>query len=106
VVDWFAFAIWASDGTLRRALSLSPNSGIIENTGTPLDFEGPFWAGERPVETAGFSGQRYPLLFHPLELGEETLRSLFGFNYEGIYHDDDPDLWSVVLAGFTVTASA
>lgn len=105
VVDWFAFAIWAGDGTLRRALSLSPDSGIIENTGTPVDFEGPFWAGERRVETE-ISWHPYPLPFHPLELGEEALRALFGFNYEGFYHDDDPDLWNIVLAGFTTTAPA
>jgi hypothetical protein len=30
------------------------------------------------------------------------LRAHFGFNYEGLYRDDDPDLESVVLAGFTV----
>jgi hypothetical protein len=102
VVDWFAYAIWASDGTLRRALSLSPDSGIIENTGTPLDFEGPFWAGKRPVGTTGFDGRPYSLPFHPLELGEEALRALFGFNYEGLYRDDDPDLENIVLSGFTV----
>jgi Family of unknown function (DUF6928) len=102
VADWFAYAIWAGDGTLRRALSLSPGSGIIENTGTPLDFEGPFWAGQRAVGSTGFSGRPYPLPFHPLELGEETLRALFGFNYEGLYHDDDPDLENIVLSGFTV----
>jgi hypothetical protein len=104
VVDWFAYAIWAADGTLRRALSLSPVSGIIENIGAPLDFEEPYWAGLRPVETTGFSGQPYPLLFHPLELAEDALRALFGFNFEGLYHDDDPDLDNIVLAGFTVYA--
>jgi hypothetical protein len=102
VVDWFAYAIWASDGSLRRALSLSSGSGIIENVGTPLDFEGPFWAGKRPVEIVGFDERPYSLPFHPLELGEEALRALFGFNYEGRYRDDDPDLESIVLAGFTV----
>jgi hypothetical protein len=102
VVDWFACAIWASDGTLQRALSLSPRSGIIENTGTPLAFESEFWAGERPVETTGFDGPPYPLPFHPLELGEEALRALFGFNWEGGYRDDDPDLENTVLSGFTV----
>jgi hypothetical protein len=104
VVDWFAYAIWAGDGTLRRTLSLSPDSGIIENIGAPLDFEEPYWAGLRPVETTGFSGQPYPLLFHPLELAEDALRALFGFNFEGLYHDDDPDLDNIVLAGFTVHA--
>lgn len=102
VVDWFAYAIWASEGRLRRALSLSPDSGILENAGTPLDFEGPFWAGKRPVETTGFDRRPYPLPFHPLELGEDALRALFGFNFEGLCRDDDPDLESIVLAGFTV----
>jgi hypothetical protein len=27
VVDWFAFAVWESDGQVRRALSSSPDSG-------------------------------------------------------------------------------
>ena len=104
VVDWFACAIWADDGTLRRALSLSPDSGIIENIGAPLDFEEPCWAGLRPVETTGFSGRPYPLPFHPLELAEDALRALFGFNFEGVYLDNDPDLDNIVLAGFTVHA--
>src|SRR5215831_8870621 len=44
VVDWLCFAIW-EDGRLIRSLSLSPDSGIQENIGEPLDFELPFWAG-------------------------------------------------------------
>ncbi|WP_405525285.1 DUF6928 family protein [Streptomyces canus] len=35
VVGWFAFAAWG-DGRLLRSLSLSPDSGIIENGGEPL----------------------------------------------------------------------
>jgi hypothetical protein len=102
VVDWFAYAIWGSEGALRRALSLSADSGIIEDIGIPLDFEGPFWAGERPAGGSGSGQEGYPLPFHPLDLGEQALRALFGFNYEGLYRDDDPDLESIVLAGFTV----
>ena len=102
VVDWFAYAIWAGDGTMRRALSLSPDSGIIENIGIPLDFEAPYWAGAHPVVTRGFSETPYPLPFHPLELSEEALRALFGFNYEGLYQDDDPHLENIILADFTV----
>src|SRR4051812_39989492 len=49
VVDWCAFAVWEPDGQLRRALSLSPDSGIVENVGPPLPFEEPFWAGDRPA---------------------------------------------------------
>ncbi|MGC0340670.1 hypothetical protein RKD20_005704 [Streptomyces sp. SLBN-8D4] len=40
VVDWLAFAVW-EDGGLVRSLSLSPDSGIIENIGEPLPFELP-----------------------------------------------------------------
>jgi hypothetical protein len=32
VVDWFAYAQWVN-GKLRRSLSLSPDSGILENIG-------------------------------------------------------------------------
>ena len=96
-------------GEIRPVLQAAPpvdraaaRALIIENTGTPMDFESPFWAGQRPVETTGFDERPYPLPFHPLELAEETLRGLFGFNYEGLYHDDDPDLENIVLSGFTV----
>lgn len=99
VVDWFAYAIWNGDGSLRRALSVSPDDGVMESVGVPLDFEAPYWAGEHPV---GDDTTSYPLPFHPLDLAESALRSLFGFNYEGLEHDDDPDLEEVVLAGFLV----
>jgi hypothetical protein len=59
VVDWFAYAIWRGDGTLQRALSLSPGFWIIENDGAPLDFEAPYWAGAHPVDTEGFSQTPY-----------------------------------------------
>ncbi|MDQ3787279.1 MAG: hypothetical protein M3422_08555 [Actinomycetota bacterium] len=96
VVDWGSFAVWSSDGTLRRALSLWPESGIVENVGAPFDFEAPFWAGERPVD------DEYALPFHPLELAEAALREFFGFNYEGEYLDDDPELEDIILLGFAV----
>ena len=101
VVDWFAFAIWDGVGTLQRALSLAPDYGIMENIGVPLGFEEPFWSGAHAVDTAD-PGRPYPLPFDPLELGEAALRGLFGFNYEGICRDDDPDLERIVLAGFTI----
>ncbi len=102
VVDWFAYAVWTSDGSLSRALSLTPDHGIIENLGTPLAFEAPYWAGAHPVEPDDDDAAPYPLAFHPLEMAEDALRTLFGFNYEGVYVDDDPDLEKIVLAGFTV----
>jgi hypothetical protein len=100
VVDWFAYGIWSPTGTLERSLSVSPDHGIMENLGQPLAFEAAYWAGERPVGDDDEEGT-YPLPFHPLELAEDALRALFGFNYEGPIHDDDPDLESVVLAGYS-----
>src|SRR6185312_8312203 len=35
VVDWFAFAVWRG-GKLLRSLSLSPDSGVLENIGERL----------------------------------------------------------------------
>jgi len=103
VVDWFAYGMWAPDGALRRSLSLYPDSGIIENIGEPLPFEGPYWAGQRAVEDD--DDGPYALPFHPLEMSEDALRALFGFNFEGEYVDDDPDLEQIVLAGFDVGRS-
>ncbi len=104
VVDWLCFAVW-EDGRLIRSLSLSPASGIIENIGEPYDFERPFWAGEHPVEPVpGWPDQGpYPLPFHPLELGEEALRALFGFVLEGRMDPDDIDAEEVPVHGFLVT---
>jgi hypothetical protein len=102
VVDWFAYGIWAPDGLLTRSLSLAPDNGIIENIGEPLGFEAPYWAGQRPVNDDDDEPHRYPLPFHPLGLAEDALRTLFGFNYEGVYQDDDPDLAAIALAGYRV----
>ncbi|WP_426504278.1 DUF6928 family protein [Dactylosporangium sp. McL0621] len=103
--DWLGFAVW-EDGALIRSLSLSPDGGIQENIGKPYDFELPYWAGEHPVEPGpgDLPGQGpYPLPFHPLELGEEALRALFGFVIEGRPDPDDIDTEAVHLHGFHVT---
>lgn len=100
-VDWFAYAIWNGVGTLLRSLSLSPDDGIFENLGDPLPFEAPYWAGDKalPIEDGE---EPYALPFHPLELGEDALRNLFGFNYEGYIEDNDLDLAAIVLVGFAI----
>ncbi|MET8148021.1 DUF6928 family protein [Actinoplanes sp. NPDC049668] len=104
VSDWLGFAVW-EDGVLIRSLSLSPDGGIQENLGEPYDFELPYWAGAHPVEPVpGWPDQGpYPLPFHPLELGEEALRALFGFVVEGCPEPDDIDTEAVHLHGFRVT---
>ena len=79
VVDWFAFAVW-SNGELIRSLSLSPDSGILEDIGDHLPFEAPFWSGQHPTVD---EEDEYPFPFHPLELGEATMLELFGYYIEG-----------------------
>lgn len=81
VVDWFAFAKWLG-GDLVRSLSLSPDSGILEDFGPRLSFEEPFWSGQRPATEE--VDDAYPLPFHPLELGEAALREFFGYQLEGL----------------------
>ncbi|MGQ4418004.1 hypothetical protein ACN6LA_004515 [Streptomyces sp. SAS_269] len=104
VVDWLAFAVW-EDGRLVRSLSLSPDSGVIENLGEPLPFELPYWAGDRPADVIPWPDEDeepYPLPFHPLELGEDALRALCGFVREGRPEPDDIDADDIQLQGFRV----
>ncbi len=99
VTDTFTYAIW-ENGSLVRSLCLSPDGGIVEDTGDPLPFEAPYWAGEHPA------GDRYPLPFHPLELGgDAALRALFGFIIEGRRQPTDIEAESVKLAGFPVPSA-
>ena len=88
VVDWFAFAQW-SNGKLVRSLSLSPDSGILEDIGRRLPFEEPFWWGQMPVMDGDDVADDYPFPFHPLELGEAALKEFFGYQLEGLI---DPSL--------------
>ena len=82
VVDWFAFAQWKG-GSLVRSLSLSPDSGILENVGSALSFEQPYWSGEHPALHPEEDPASYPFPFHPLELGEAALLAMFGYQLEG-----------------------
>jgi hypothetical protein len=79
VVDWFAFAHW-QDGQLVRSLSLSPDSGILEDIGDRFEFEQPYWQGEHPAVE---DDEEYAFEFHPLDLGEAALLALFGYQIEG-----------------------
>ena len=82
VVDWFAFAVWR-DGRLERSLSLSPDSGIMEDIGSHLPFEVPYWLGEFPAVDPNEEEEPYPFPFHPLDLGEAALTEFFGYQLEG-----------------------
>jgi hypothetical protein len=81
VVDWFAFAIWENK-KLIRSLSLSPDSGILEDIGNKLPFELDYWQGKlRAIDPDDTDD--YPLPFHPLDFGECTLLNLMGYQFEG-----------------------
>ena len=80
VVDWLAFAKW-NNRNLVRSLSLSPDSGILEDIGQRLAFEEPFWSGQHPATDD--EDADYPFPFHPLELGEVALKEFFGYQLEG-----------------------
>lgn len=82
VVDWFAYGHWV-DGKLVRSLSLSPDSGILEDIGKRYPFEEPFWLGNHSAVDPEEEEDAYPFPFHPLELAEATLRALFGYQLEG-----------------------
>ena len=106
VVDWVALGVWGPDGELKRALSVSGgNAELIEDIGEHLAFEEPFWAGEFPATE---DDEEYPFPFHPLELSEAALDSLFGFVFEGYtgrLAGDFVDPFEVTLAGFRLTES-
>jgi hypothetical protein len=100
--DFLCFAVW-DDGVLVRSLSMSPDTGIVENIGEPFDFEVPYWSGTHPVDDGdGEVENPYPFPFHPLDLGEEALRGLFGFVQEGQPDPDDVHPDEVHLHGFRI----
>ena len=97
VVDWFAYAVWRN-GVLQRSLSVSPE-GILEDVGNRFEFEEPYWAGQHPACEPG-EDPDYPLEFHPLDLGEAALASLFGYHLEGPIDTTLVDPEKVPLARF------
>ena len=104
VVDWFAYAIWVN-GTLERSVSLSPDSGILENLGPRLAFEEPYWSGRYPACDPDDEDSDYPFPFHPLELGEAALCELFGYQLEGMINPNLLEPESIPLARFRRSSS-
>ncbi|WP_332876967.1 DUF6928 family protein [Massilia sp. S19_KUP03_FR1] len=99
VVDWFGFGVW-TNGTLQRSLSLSPDSGVLEDIGTRHAFESPYWAGSHPAIDPGDDDIEYPFAFHPLELGEAALQAFFGYQLEGAFDPSQIELERIHLMLF------
>jgi hypothetical protein len=104
VVDWFAYAKW-SNGKLLRSLSLSPDSGILEDIGERLPFEEPYWSGRHPA-VDGDEEDAYPFPFHPLDLGEAALRELFGYQLEGLIDASPLESESIPLVRYQRSRSS
>jgi hypothetical protein len=104
-VDWFAYATWAN-GKLVRSLSLSPDSGIMEDIGQRLLFEEPYWSGKHPAVDSEEEKDAYPFSFHPLELGEATLKDQFGYQLEGYIDASLLDPESIPLIRYKRSRSA
>jgi hypothetical protein len=99
VVDWFAYAIWVN-GKLERSLSLSPDSGILEDIGPRRPFEEPYWGGSHPLCDESDGEHVDPFPFHPLELGEAALLDLFGYQLEGLIDPSHLEPENIPLARF------
>jgi hypothetical protein len=102
VVDWLAFGLWRN-GELVRALSVSPDNGVQEQVGVPLDFERPYWDGKHPVDV-GDGDDPYPLPFHPLELSEACMLNHMGYQFEGRPSDWVCDPAEIPILSFSLRA--
>ncbi|MBT9098298.1 hypothetical protein KFZ76_11340 [Methylovulum psychrotolerans] len=99
VVTWSAYAIWVN-GKIQRSLSVWCDGGILEDIGTRLPFEEPYWSGQHSVFDVDIDKGELPFLFDPLDFGEAALAELFGYHIAGA--DDPTHLQpkNIPLAGF------
>lgn len=99
VSGWFSYAHRDESGRLRRSLSVSSQTGVVEDIGPAMPFEHDFWSGRRPVQQDDLLDGDLPVPFNPLEMGEDALQYLFGFGLE-YYSKVDP--WSIPLLGYSL----
>ncbi|MCC8929282.1 hypothetical protein [Rhodococcus sp. I2R] len=100
---WGAFAYWER-GALRRSFSATPIY-IYEDTGLPLVWERPFWAGEHPLMyPPGVMPDPQSLPFHPQEFAEAANAEWLGFRYTEAPRGEELDPHSLPVSGFTLYA--
>lgn len=84
---WAGFAHWHR-GELKRVFS-GTRFELMEDTGLPLAFENPYWAGEKAEQLGGIA-----LPFKPRDLMEEAQRNWMGVRIDS----EGPDLQVVGYA--------
>ena len=115
IVDWFAYAVWNSDGTLDRSLNLNTGDGVTESLGTPRSFEAPYWSGEHDnlddeedlEEDEDLEDDDVPeddpdyieVGFDPMDMAGAAFEALFGFS---LMDNDENALSMTTLVGFSV----
>lgn len=98
---WGAFAYWER-GEFRRSFSATPVY-IYEDSGLPLVWERPFWAGDHPlVYPPGVMPDPQSLPFHPQEFAEAANAEWLGFRYTGAPHPGELDPNAVPVCGFAM----
>ncbi|GAA4407436.1 DUF6928 family protein [Tsukamurella soli] len=100
-----AFAHWSGD-ELKRSFAAHPVD-ILEDIGLPELFEGPFWAGERPLAYApGVDPDPRALPFHPMEFAEQANREWLGFRYTYPLAETDLDPARIPVLDFWLATAA
>jgi hypothetical protein len=104
VAESTALEILGPDGATARELMLVAEEEVIVDEGDHLDFERPFWAGERDPDGlfAVVNGPGMP--FDVIDFGQEALRALFGFVVDGDRRPGDLDPRRLMLHGFVIAA--
>lgn len=106
VVDSAALEILGPDGDPARELMLVGEQGVIVDEGAPLEFERPFWSGERDPDGSFAVVNGTDMPFDVIDFGQEALRALFGFGADDDRRPGDLDARRVLLHGFVIAADA
>ncbi len=101
VTESAGLEILGPDGSTVRDVMLVGEQGVVVDDGPRLDFERPFFAGERDPDGAYAVVNGPAMPFDAVDYGQEALRTLFGFAVDG-RRPGDLDARHVLLHGFAV----
>ncbi len=102
VLDAAALDISDSTGALVREVMLTNDEGVVFDAGPRLEFERPFWSGDR--DPAGLHAATFgaEMPFSPMDFGQESVRALFGFGLVGDNRPGDLDPAEIAVYGFEI----